>query len=215
MTTSYWTDGDIYWNDLVAVWQPGRMFTDLSDGIKIGDALQEYWIISLTDGTKIGDTGICIARMRPVLTDGVTLSDSPDGKQQLFPDLTDGVKISDSLNVKTTFYCELADGVKLSDALQEYWIATLTDGIKVSDFTLRKAEKSELRIDFEIEPIKLYFDCNIEFNDDFTFKSIDKTLEAIKQELESFSIKPITMTFRGLPIEFDFKANPKDYDIEE
>lgn len=215
MTTSYWSDKVDTFNDLVATWQPGRMFPELTDGFKIGDTPQEYWVISLTDGAKIGDTGVCIARMRPVVTDGVTMGDTPDGKQHLFPDLSDGIKISDTPNVKTTFYCELADGIKMSDSLQEYFVEKLTDGIKIEAFTLRKADKDELRIDFVAAPITFDFECDMDFEDNFSVISIEKSMSAIKQELKSFGINPITMTFKGLPIEFNFKANPKDYDIEE
>lgn len=197
MVTSIWDDLVVAFNDDVVNWTPQRMYPNLSDGLKVGDASQEYWVITLTDGPKFSDSLDAKQQLFPNLSDGIKLSDSLAAKQHLFPNLSDGIKLSDSLDVNCTFYCELEDGFNVGDFNQEYFVELLEDGVKFEDFTLYKKEKSELTIDFTAVPITLQFDCKLDFNDNFTVKP-------------HATIPP----FRINSIVFTFKANPKDYDLQ-
>lgn len=165
----------------------------LSDGVKLGDTIQEFMFEVMSDGIKLGDPLTPIFRPQPVLADGVSLGDVIDVKQQLFPDLSDGIILSDELYVMCTFFLELEDGVVLDDQSQEYMFETLTDGFVLTDFPIYKKEKSELIIHFTAKELTQSF-----------FTMLDEVIETLP-------IKAIQFSFQVKGINKTFTVNPKDY----
>jgi hypothetical protein len=150
------------------------------------------------------------------VTDGITFSDLPyPVRASLLGVASDGIVFSeDETTALAHFKAEATDGIVWTDATAAAWIETLTDGMEWGDGTLWIRDYDPADIDVQPKGVS------------FTFKALAviTNFKALKKQFESgafdllipLGIKIHTQEtdFKALSIPFDFKAKPKDFNIE-
>jgi len=135
------------------------------------------YLLSLTDGIKLGDTTVYLYEANPALTDGIALGDTTVSLASFMSLVTDGIKLGEGHKVSyqsdafqnnafqitgEPYYiyeiCPVAtDGITLGDTTVYLFEINpaLTDGIKLGDTTIRELAAALIRLTLKARDLGL------------------------------------------------------------
>lgn len=114
----------------------------LTEGLKLGDTQVRTLLasLSLTEGTKFGDSILAAIAFYRALTEGLKVGDTQLRTMKAYPSLSDGMKFSEAFNLLSTIQLSLTDGTKLGDLAETVagvYYLSLSEGMNFGESLLR------------------------------------------------------------------------------